>query len=104
MLFMNAPLGARLRAAEDCKLHQRVPRAHAARAVMGRRRAPLFASGPRPQARSDYLLYWMKPVCLKVPFLTSGSPADAGPGAIGQPNTNLLVGSSRFEFSGASGV
>src|SRR5437868_5270853 len=52
----------------------------------------------------DYLLWWMKPVCLKVPVLTAGSTADAVPGAIGQPNTTVLVGGSRFEFGGASGI
>lgn len=52
----------------------------------------------------DYLLWWMKPVCLKVPTLTAGSPADSIPGAIDQPNTRLLVGSSRFEFNGTSGI
>jgi Putative beta barrel porin-7 (BBP7) len=51
----------------------------------------------------EYLLWWMKPVCLKVPVLTSGSPTDAVPGALGQPNTNLLLGESKFEYSGASG-
>ena len=52
----------------------------------------------------DYLLWWMKPVCLKVPTLTGGAPADAVPGAFGQPGTSLLAGASRFEFSGASGL
>lgn len=66
--------------------------------------APLpTAYGPAVYAGVDYLLWWMKPVCLKVPFLTAGSPADAVPGAVGQPNTQLLVGKSRFEFGGASG-
>lgn len=52
----------------------------------------------------DYLLWWMKPVCLKVAALTAGAPGDTVPGALGQPGTMLLVGQSRFEFSGASGV
>ncbi len=52
----------------------------------------------------DYLLWWMKPVCLKVPVLTAGSPSDSVPGAINQPGTVVLVGESRFEFAGASGV
>lgn len=51
----------------------------------------------------EYLLWWIKPVCLTVPTITAGSPADAVPGAIGQPNTRLLAGQTRFEFQGASG-
>lgn len=52
----------------------------------------------------DYLLWWMKPVCLKPPILTAGSPLDAVPGAIGQPGTSVLVGETRYEFAGASGL
>lgn len=63
-----------------------------------------IAPGGRFYAGLDYLLWWMKPVCLKVPVLTAGSPTDAVPGAIGQPGTRLLVGNGRFEFPGASGL
>jgi hypothetical protein len=56
-----------------------------------------------PYFAIDYLLWWMKPVCLKVPILTAGSTADAVPGAVGQPGTTTLVGTSRFEFGPASG-
>lgn len=53
----------------------------------------------------DLLLWWLKPVCLKPPTLTSGSPFDAAPGAIGQPNTHVLIeGEHKFEFKGANGI
>lgn len=51
----------------------------------------------------DYLLWWIKPVCLTVPTISSGSPTDAVPGAFGQPGTKLVAGQTRFEFEGASG-
>ena len=55
-------------------------------------------------ARLDYLLWWFKPVCLKPATLSVGSPADAVPGALGQPNTFPVLGDHKFEFSGASGL
>jgi hypothetical protein len=55
-------------------------------------------------ANVDYLLWWLKPVCLKPPTLTLGSAADAIPGAVGQPHTQVVMGDHKFEFSGASGI
>jgi len=55
-------------------------------------------------AHVDYLLWWLKPVCLKPPTLTVGSPADAVPGAVGQPHTQVVQGDHKFEFNGASGI
>jgi hypothetical protein len=55
-------------------------------------------------ANVDYLLWWLKPVCLQPPILTLGSAADAVPGAGGQPHTQLVMGDHKFEFSGASGI
>jgi hypothetical protein len=52
----------------------------------------------------DYLLWWLKPVCLKPPTLTLGSPADAVPGAVGQLHSQVYLGDHKFEFSGASGI
>jgi hypothetical protein len=52
----------------------------------------------------DYLLWWLKPVCLKAPTLSVGNPADPIPGALGQPGTQLVQGGSKFEFPGASGA
>jgi hypothetical protein len=52
----------------------------------------------------DYLLWWFKPVCLKPATLTVGGPTDAVPGALGQPNTQLVMGEHKFEFSPASGI
>jgi len=61
-------------------------------------------NGYRCWTSVDYLLWWLKPVCLKPPTLTLGSPADAVPGAVGQPHTQVFLGDHQFEFSGASGM
>lgn len=66
------------------------------------------AEPPAPEAASfwaeaDYLLWWLKPVCLKVRTLSVGDPSDPVPGALGQPGTRLVEGGSKFEFPGASG-
>ena len=72
--------------------------------------------GPRPSAAADgptasrfwvdadYVVYWLKPVCLTVPTISAGSPGDAQPGVIGQPNTQILQGDHKFEFKGANGL
>lgn len=50
----------------------------------------------------DYLLWWVKRPPLPGTLVTTGSAADANPGAVGQPGTDrLLGGSQKFrEFSG----
>lgn len=53
---------------------------------------------------AEYLYWWLKPVSLRVATLTTGSAADAVPGAIGQPHTQVLQGQEKFEFDGLSGV
>lgn len=53
---------------------------------------------------ADYIVYWLKPVCLTVPTISTGSPNDPQPGVLGQPNTQLLQGDHKFEFNGASGI
>jgi hypothetical protein len=65
---------------------------------------PTVLEGPPCMAEVDYLLWWLKPVCLKAPTLSVGNPADPVPGALGQPGTRLVQGGSKFEFPGASGV
>jgi hypothetical protein len=51
----------------------------------------------------EYLYWWAKAAPSTVPLATSGSPADAIPGAIGQPHTSVLVGGSDINLSGANG-
>jgi len=54
----------------------------------------------------DYLLRWFKPVCLNVPVVSVGNPANAVPGAIGQPGTQVVVGfvpPHHFDFGATSG-
>lgn len=52
----------------------------------------------------EYLLWWMKPVCQKVPLLNGGIPTDAHPGAEGQPGTQSILGVSKYEMPAASGT
>jgi hypothetical protein len=67
--------------------------------------APWASSGGgRLWAEADYIVYWLKPVCLTVPTISSGSPTDQKPGVLGQAGTVLLQGDHKFEFGGASGI
>lgn len=43
--------------------------------------------------RAEYLMWWMKGQALPA-LVTTGSPADAVPGALGQPGTAILFGNS----------
>lgn len=65
-----------------------------------------FASEPLPQpmvwARGEYLLWWIKDGPLP-PLVTLGNPADALPGALGQPGTRLLIGGSDTDYGVRSG-
>ncbi|HEV3262427.1 MAG TPA: hypothetical protein VG013_36585, partial [Gemmataceae bacterium] len=48
--------------------------------------------GRRFRVDSEYLLWWFKHSPVPVPLVTSAAPADANPGALGQPGTQLLLG------------
>src|SRR5262249_25390916 len=61
------------------------------------------AHAPSYWASAEYLLWWIKPVCLNVPVVSVGNPNDPIPGAIGQPGTQV-IGYHKFEFSGLSGA
>ncbi len=52
----------------------------------------------------DYLLWWVKTVCLPPAALTTGSGADPIPGAVGQPNTRVVLGEHKFDFGVGSGI
>ncbi len=62
------------------------------------------AAAARVWAEADYVVYWLKPVCLTVPTITVGSYGDPRPGVPGQPNTVLAQGNHKFEFDGADGI
>jgi len=47
-------------------------------------------------ADADYIVYWLKPVCLTVPTIGTIAP--------GQSNIDLAQGLHKFEFDGANGV
>ena len=54
-------------------------------------------------AELDYLQWWYRGAS-PFPLLTSGSPADPSPGALGQPGTRVLYGGGGSETEWASGV
>jgi hypothetical protein len=53
-------------------------------------------------ARGEYLLWWTRGQQLPA-LVTTGSPADMPPGAIGQPNTQVLFGASEVDTQIRSG-
>jgi Putative beta barrel porin-7 (BBP7) len=57
----------------------------------------------RVWAEADYVIYWLKAVCLKPVTLTIGDPKDANPGVPGQPGTQVIQGGYKFQFDGADG-
>jgi hypothetical protein len=46
----------------------------------------------------DFLLWRIKHGPLPVPLVTTGSPSDANPGALGQPHTQVLFGGSGLDY------
>jgi hypothetical protein len=71
-------------------------------------------AGNRVWARTDYLLWWLRPAPLPVPLVTTGNPLvgfNPNPaatintaGAIGQPGTRVLLGEGTIPFAPASGI
>jgi hypothetical protein len=65
-------------------------------------------SGPEYREKvwfqADYLLWWIRNGPISTPLVTTGSPGDAVPGALGQPNTVVLFGDKSLDFSAFSGV
>ncbi len=53
---------------------------------------------------ADYLLWWVRKGPGAGPLLTVGSPADAIPGALGQPGTVPLFGDGGFDYDTFSGL
>jgi hypothetical protein len=52
----------------------------------------------------DYLLWWVRRGSIGAPLVTTGSPADAAPGALGQQNTAVLFGNGPANFGSFSGL
>jgi hypothetical protein len=52
----------------------------------------------------EYLMWWEKKAPLPSNFLTTGSPKDAVPGALGQPNTQGIYPSSAVDFYQIQGL
>ena len=58
---------------------------------------------PRFWLRAEALYWWTKDSPLPVPIVTQGNPADAIPGALGQPGTSVLIGDQDVSFGGRGG-
>jgi hypothetical protein len=65
---------------------------------------PAFAQAPPHWVRAEYLLWWSKNGPLNQPILTLGSSSDAIPGALGQPDTQILLGNSSINYRTLSGL
>jgi hypothetical protein len=52
----------------------------------------------------DYLLWWTKSNPVPVPLVTTGSIADAVPGAIGQAHTDVLFGDHNVNYGATNGL
>jgi hypothetical protein len=61
------------------------------------------ARGRRLRVDSEYLLWWFKRSPVPVPLLTSAALADANPGALGQPGTQVLLGGTDVDTQEHSG-
>jgi hypothetical protein len=53
--------------------------------------------------QADFLLWFIKDGPLNVPLVTTGSPNDANPGALGQPHTQVLFGGSGLDYGAIPG-
>ena len=53
---------------------------------------------------ADYLLWWVKDGPSPIPLVTTGSPNDPIPGAVGQPNTRVLFGGDAFDYRRFNGM
>jgi hypothetical protein len=53
--------------------------------------------------RSEYLAWWTKDAPLPTPLYTTGSASDPIPGALGQPNTQVLYGGQNVDMGAANG-
>jgi hypothetical protein len=63
-------------------------------------------SGPQDRvwARADYLLWWIRSGPINTPLVTTGSPLDMVPGALGQNGTQVLFGDKPLHFDAFSGL
>jgi hypothetical protein len=63
-----------------------------------------FGLDGRVWARFEYLLWWVRNGPLNTPLVTTGSPTDAVPGALGQPGTQVLFGDRPLNYGSLSGI
>ena len=64
----------------------------------------VYLVAPKFWFRPDVLLWWTKTPTITQPLITTGSSTDSVPGAIGQPNTQVLVGGGNASFGYIGGV
>jgi hypothetical protein len=65
---------------------------------------PASNGSPRWWLQADYLLWWVKHGPLPTPLAVTGSLADDFPGALDQPNTQILFGGSGLRYRTVPGV
>ena len=53
---------------------------------------------------TNFMLDWLKHGSVPIPLVTTGSPVDLVPGAIGQPHTSVVVGDSSVNAQGFTGL
>jgi hypothetical protein len=58
---------------------------------------------PRLWFEADFLLWFIKQGPLNVPLVTAGNTSDANPGALGQPHTQVLFGTSGLDYGAIPG-
>ncbi len=67
-----------------------------------------YDPAPGPQDRGwvtvDYLLWWVRSGPINTPLVTTGSPLDAVPGALGQSGTATLIGNGPVNYGTFSGL
>jgi hypothetical protein len=54
--------------------------------------------------KAEYLLWWIRSGPVNAPLVTTGSPQDAVPGALGQSGTQVLFGDRPLSFGAVSGL
>src|SRR3954462_1458789 len=59
---------------------------------------PTFTQVSPFWVRAEYLLWWSKNGPLHEPLVTLGSSNDAIPGALGQPDTQVIFGNSAINY------
>jgi hypothetical protein len=64
---------------------------------------PKLAAFQGGWVQTDFLFWWIRSMSNPTPLATGGSLSDIPPGAIGQPNTSVLLGGQNIHFNPSGG-